>query len=132
MKELEHALREVAQEIEAEWRDGERSADLDLFDLVGIMRRVADKVKAEKESETMDKNNGTRVHRTRRLTNRIVIEGQEWLFKREKYRSYDRLGCSTQSLIYATRSSDGRSVTGSTTQDRLVSVIAERIRDGIY
>lgn len=62
----------------------------------------------------------------------IVIEGQEWVFVRKTYWQPDRVGGYRSSVYDAVRVSDGKTVTGSSTKERLIEVIAQRIRDGIY
>ncbi len=63
--------------------------------------------------------------------NSETIDGQLWHFRAIRYRTSDTMGSYSSSVINATRYSDGRQVTGSS-RERLMSVIAERITDGIY
>lgn len=63
--------------------------------------------------------------------NSIQICGQLWHFRKERYWSSGRLAGCHNSIWAATRYSDGRSVTGAD-KDRLVSVIAARIEEGVY
>lgn len=63
--------------------------------------------------------------------NSLVIEGQLWHFRSDRYWSPDRIGGSMRSAVIATRYSDGREVTGSS-RETLARVIAQRIIDGSY
>ena len=64
--------------------------------------------------------------------NSLTIEGQLWHFKRKAYWSPDTAGGSMDACYLATRYADGRNVTGSSTKENLVTVIADRILNGIY
>jgi hypothetical protein len=66
--------------------------------------------------------------------NSELICGQLWHFRTDRYRNVDRLRnrwTTWATAIVATRYDDGRAVTGGS-REHLATVIAERIRNGIY